>query len=312
MTTVRSAGDLGPLVLVLVSVAVLAGACGRGPARREPTAAVPVPVAGVPDPAADAPARRGDFAYAAGTYRYEVVSEASVELLRDSVDTASTRTVASGVPLIDTVTTVVHLTYRIVADSVHERVAGTVDSFTVRSTGLVPVGQRPLAAPLPFQATLDAGRDPVRFEAAPDTACAAPDAPLLTVARDLLIPLAPSLAPGTEWRDTVVTSICRAGVPVTSESVHSYRVAGPAERNGTPAVRVTRTTALTLRGAVMRDSQTVTVAGTGSGNAELFLDAGGGRYLGGTEESRLELSVTNGVQSRRFLQNATMETVLRQ
>jgi hypothetical protein len=140
----------------------------------------------------------------------------------------------------------------------------------------------------------------------------APDAPLLTLARDLLIPLAPSLAPGTEWRDTVVTSICRAGVPVTTQSVHSYRVAGPAERDGTPALRVTRTTALTLQGSVMRDSQTVTIAGTGSGNAELFLDAAGGRYLGGTEESRLELGVTNGVQTRRFVQEARTETRLRQ
>jgi hypothetical protein len=309
------------LASALLAVAAILSGCARRPASEPPAPSRP-PAAPVADTAGVTPEsinRRGDFAYAPGEYRYEVASETSVEMLADSTGGETARSEASGIPLVDTVTTLVHLTYRIEQPSPalpdggeQQAVTGTVDSFTVRSAGLVPTGERPLPAPLSFRATLAGGRTPTQFEATPDTACAAPDAALLALARDFLLPLPISLAPGSEWRDTVTTTTCRAGIPVTTESIHSYRVVGSVARDSIQALRVTRESAITVQGQGFPREQTVTVAGTGQGSGELFLDAAAGRYLGGAVESRVELTVTNGVQTKRFLQRATQQISPRQ
>jgi hypothetical protein len=234
-----------------------------------------------------------------------VTSTASVELLRDSTDTRPT-------PLVDTLTTAIHLTYQIAGGGLTRQLTGSVDSFTVQSTGLVPAGQQTLAAPITFAAVLSDGRTPTRFQARPDTACAAPDAALLVVARDLLLPVAPSLAPGSVWRDTVTSTVCRAGIPVTLQSVRSYRVVGQAVHDSVPAVQLTRATELTLTGQGIVRDDTIAVSGSGTGSGELFLDRTGGRYLGGTDSSSVEMMVTNGKQTRRFVQRARQETKLEQ
>jgi len=302
-----AAGDgcprLPPTRLVASALAAaLAVGCGRPPAR-EPSAPAPAPR--VPSAArpAEPTARRADFQYAPGAYRYQVVSRASVELLRDSTAPRPTS-------LVDTVITTVQISYEIANDGVGRRVAGSVDSFTVQSTGLVPTGQRGLAAPLAFTATLGDGRVPAVLEAHPDTACAAPDAALLALARDLLVPAPQSLAPGSAWSDTVTSTVCRASIPVTTRAVRSYRVVGPALRDGMVAVQLTRGTELTMTGAGTPRGDSVTVTGTGRGSGALFLDATGGRYLGGEEETVVELTVSNGTQTRRFVQRARQETRL--
>jgi hypothetical protein len=299
-----AAGFTRVSLLVALFAAGVGSGCtrSRAPAPESPTPTRPAP--GLP-PAQPAEVGRGraDFVYAPGTYRYQVVSEASVELLRDS-------TTPRPSSLVDTLMTKIHITYQIAGDGAPRRLTGSVDSFTVQSTGLVPTGQRALAAPLPFAATLSDGRRPATFEAHPDTACAAPDAALLAVARDLLLPAPASLSPGSAWSDTVTSTVCRAGIPVTARSVRSYRVMGPAVRDSMPAVQLTRETALTMTGGGTPRGDTVTVTGTGRGRGELFVNQATGHYLGGGEETTLELTVSNGTQTRRFVQRSRQETRL--
>jgi hypothetical protein len=292
-----------PLLVALFAAGIGSGCTpSRTPAPESPAPTRPAPGTPPTQPAEARPGR-ADFVYAPGTYRYQVASEASVELLRDS-------TTPRPGSLVDTLMTKIHITYQIGGDGAARRLTGSVDSFTVQSTGLVPTGQRALAAPLPFAATLSDGRRPATFEAHPDTACAAPDAALLAVARDLLVPAPTSLTPGSVWSDTVASTVCRAGIPVTARSVRSYRVVGPAVRDSVPAIQLTRETALTMTGGGTPRGDTVTVTGTGRGSGELFVDPATGHYLGGDEETTVELTVSNGTQTRRFVQRSRQETRL--
>lgn len=305
-------------------LALLAAGCARAPAPEPTPAPAPRP------PTAQAPAgtprveqpvpvvRQGELAYAAGAFTYDVTSEASIELLRDSTFVRPTS-------LVDTLVTSASLSYQIAGEGADRLVTGAVDSFTVRSTGLVPGAREPYAGAIPFRALLLAGRMPVRFApmspvpeppaptapAAGDSACVAPDAPLIALARDVLVPLPLSVAPGHAWQDTVSTTTCRAGIPVTTTAVRSYRVMGPSERDGVPALAVSRATQIAMTGQGTPRGQTVTVLGSGQGAGALFLDVAGGRYLGGTDSSTVELSISNGVQTRRFVQQARQETRLR-
>jgi hypothetical protein len=161
--------------------------------------------------------------------------------------------------------------------------------------------------PAQFAAASPAPQPPV----APDSACVAPDAPLIALARDVLVPLPFSVALGHAWQDTVRTTTCRAGIPVTTTAVRSYRVMGPSERDGAQALAVSRATQITMTGQGTPRGQTVTVVGGGQGAGALFLDVAGGRYLGGVDSSTVELTITNGMQTRRFVQQARQETRLR-
>ena len=312
----RSAAPVPPLAVggrargAALLVSLLAGGVASGCTRsRAPEPEAPAPARPAPGAPSARPAEAGrgraDFAYAPGTYRYQVVSEASVELLRDSAASAAPRQGS----LVDTLTSTIHITYQIAGDGA-PRLTGSVDSFTVQSTGLVPTGQRALAAPLPFAATLSDGRRPATFEAHPDTACAAPDVALLAVARDLLLPAPASLAPGTVWSDTITSTVCRAGIPVTARTVRSYRVVGPAMRDSVQAVQLRRETTLTMTGGGTPRGDTVTVTGTGRGSGELFVEPAAGHYLGGAEETTVELMVSNRTQTRRFVQRSRQETRL--
>ena len=300
----------------LTGLALLAG-CSRAPApqpepvpaARPPANPAPAATPGVPRAAEPtAPVRRGQLAYSAGTFAYDVTSEASIELVRDS-------SFVRAAPLVDTLITTLALTYQIAGEGADRLVTGTIDSFTVHSTGLVPESREPPTLPIAFQATLLAGRVPAQFTArttpAVDTTCAAPDAPALSLARDVLVPLPLAATPGQSWEDTVTTTVCRATLPVTTRAVRSYRVVGPGTHDGEPALEVARTTHITMTGQGMPRGQTVTVAGAGQGAAALFLDAAGSRYLGGRDSSTLELTISNGAQTRRFLQHVRQETRLR-
>jgi len=313
----RSRAVRSPCSAALAGLTLLAASCVRTPAPEPVPATRPAETpaaAGTPgtpraaEPAA--PVRRGELAYAPGTFVYDVTSEASIELMRDS-------TFLRAAPLVDTLTTAVALSYQIGGEGTDRLVTGTIDSFTVRSTGLVPGARAPQVGPIPFQATLLAGRLPARFTtqpaspAPPDSTCAAPDTPALALVRDVLVPLPLSAAPGQGWEDTVTTTVCRATIPVMTRAVRSYRVIGPATHDGEPALAVSRATRITMTGQGTPRGQTVTVLGAGHGAGSLYLDAAGTRYLGGVDSSTVELTISNGTQTRRFLQQSRQETRLR-
>ncbi|CAA9310712.1 MAG: hypothetical protein AVDCRST_MAG11-1468, partial [uncultured Gemmatimonadaceae bacterium] len=145
--------------------------------------------------------------------------------------------------------------------------------------------------------------DSTAAPAAPLACARAGSDALLGVARDLLVALPLTLAEGAIWRDSTSATSCRGNVPLTTSTVHEYRVARVAADSATGArtATVERRSRATIAGQGAGGSVGTTVVGTGSGQARLTFDLAAGRYEGGELTSAAELTVTTaaGVQTLR-------------
>jgi hypothetical protein len=177
--------------------------------------AVPVPAEGTA-PAAEPTGPAVAARYRSGTQRYAVVTAAYVELAQDG----------GALPETDSLLTRSYVTYVLGGGGAGQSVGGAVDSAFVTSRR-APATSQAVTVAVPFTGTLTTAG--VRFagdSAAPPLRCApgAADA-LLGVAREVLFALPPTLAAGSVWQDSSSATTCRGNVPLTTRSVHEYRVA---------------------------------------------------------------------------------------
>lgn len=283
----------------------------RPPAPTTPGAPTTQPGAN-PTPAAPVPAevaRRG-FVYAPGVHRYALSTEAMLDYRPDSI--------AAGYS--DTVATTAVVTYTVAdggaSGAPRVAISGTVDSFAVSkvlgSAFALPSAPTPAAGsaptspggPLLFRGTLELTGSRRLDLPPPSGSCDSPDDALLVAVREVIAPPPPSLEVGTAWQDTVDYTVCRASIPAATRLVRNFVVEGTAtlDTNPTPAIRVRRTTALTMTGAAELRGQAITLAGTGSGVAELYFDPAAGRFLGANADNTATITVSGGTHVRTFTQ----------
>jgi len=277
------------------AIALLAGGCAGSGRPAEPAPA-PVPA---PRPAATTPvapaARPTAFAYAPGTYRYEVRTDAVVE----RPDARGER---------ENVGTVAMVTYTLAPQGRALGVTGQVESFAVSAGERVTAGagDAGLQAPLPFRGTVDAAGARLSTEGTLGQRCDGPFGAALTAARETLVRFPASLAPGTRWADTTTALTCRGDVPATLQTIARYEVVGRAEFAGTPAIHVRRQTSTTLAGRGVAGGRPLTIAGAGTGTTSLYVDNARGRLLGATGESRTTVTVRIANAAQEFVQRATL------
>lgn len=97
------------------------------------------------------------------------------------------------------------------------RATGQVDSFTVRTSF---DGQRATMLPATpvmvfLEATLDSTLTRIATRPPLANECDRPESGAASLARDLLVRVPNGAAAGDTWKDSVVTLICRSGVPLT-------------------------------------------------------------------------------------------------
>ncbi len=266
----QSGGNGARWALIL---ALTATGCARPPAPGAPGAPPapvqtrPAEVVAPPDPIASAVS----FAWTARSTRYTLVSRTLVQVVGDSVPAGT-----------DTITVHAAVTLAFAGRGDRRSVAGTVSDATVTAGDrLTPPGPISRQPPPPFEFSGEVGPGlatvDLPLELAADCASAAPA--LITAARELIPPVPAELRVGTEWRDSVTTTSCRAGVELTSIARHEYRVEALDTRLGRPAVRIRRTSALQIRGGGEQSRRPVVVDGTGRGTAVLWLDAAAGHLV---------------------------------
>jgi hypothetical protein len=266
-------------------------------------APAPAPAAGAP-PVASAPApeaRSWTFRYAPGIRRYEVLSEATIEMKSDTA------------PQSAPIRTLTLVTLRLdPAPDGGITVNASVDSSSLTLGGAIPAPDSTLATRATFQATISSTGQIVSPPAstAESGACNPAD-PLVATARALIVGTPPVLDSGARWSDSASTTVCNGSVPVTTGAVRDYEVEGRETLNGTPAIRVRRRETFTLAGAGTVHGQPLSVTGRGTAEGTLYFDPAAGVYLGGTETSESTLTVSDGRRPTPFVQRVTRRVTMR-
>ena len=224
------------------------------------------------------------FAYAPGTYRFEVRTDATVELVgsreRESVATAA------------------RVTYTLAPTARAVTLSGEVDSLVVRASARVTGGAgEPRAEPMRFRGTVDARAARLELEGvAPQ--CALPTgatrSAALASARETVLRVPAAIPVGTRWRDSATVGACSGEIPTTVTTVARYEVVGRARFDGADVVRVRRETTTTSRGQGFARGRQVTIAGSGAGEGSVYLDPLGGRVVGAESEGRTTVRVVVG------------------
>lgn len=276
-----------------------------GPARTSEPMPDPAPATPRPEDTAavDAPLPTlTSFSYSAGAYRYELVSESEVRQPSDSSAVAATvRTRALVILRLDSLS----------GDSLSVEL--TLDSVSAERDSLIPAADSVAPASSPFAAIVDRQGLPLAGTEAEVRECVEPDASdLLAVARDLLVRVPRELRVGATWSDTSTVTICRGGVPVTSGVVRTYEVLDPRRaEDGTPLVRIARTTSFSLAGSRTTEyGQVIALSGSGESRATLELDAGAGIVRSATREGTSAVTVTYGRSTMPFEQRVVQSVRL--
>jgi hypothetical protein len=194
-------------------------------------------------------------------------------------------------------------------------VSARVDSLRVRASARVAGDAAgPTAAPAPpvaVRGTIGA-RGAVRLESEAGVAgCASPGGSAaltaLGLAREVVPRVPATLTAGLRWRDTSSVAACAGPLPVAVQVVAAYEVEGAAGG----VVRVRRRTTSTLHGQGFAGGQSVRVAGSGSAEALLLLDASRGALREASGEGRGTVSTTIGVATQTFEQRTRISVTAR-
>ena len=291
-------------VTLTVGTACASSGSGSTPAPR-PVPAPPPPVVAPPPAAAPnvAPPAPHPFAYAAGTYRYEIRSDAVITALND--------------PRVDSVSTRAVVTYHIVrGDSGTITVDGSVDTFTVVNSR-VPGSSLPVSSGIPFTMTaLVDGRLENFGNSDSASVCATPVSAIVSAGREILAALPVPLMPAAEWTDSATTITCRAALPMIARTVRRSRAVWASvpqdwsRQSGDVAFEVARTTTTVVSGQGRAAGRQVDLSGQGQGSSLLYVDPELGILLGGTGNGSTKIVVDAGSQRQEFVQTVHQQVRL--
>ncbi|MGH7719914.1 MAG: hypothetical protein ACREON_13860 [Gemmatimonadaceae bacterium] len=128
---------------------------------------------------------------------------------------------------------------------------------------------------------------------------------------ELLVAHPPTLTAGAQWKDTTVTTTCRGQIAIVSTAVSDFRLEGPDSYRGTPALRISRSTEITIRGAGGNSGRSISLAGGGGGKATLYIDQIRGNVLESSSEVRTVITVRTLTGELPFRQQVRQQVTLR-
>jgi hypothetical protein len=240
------------------------------------------------------PAAPATFSYAPGTsqYRLTSVTKAKQEAMGQSQDIESTTrqlfTVSVAPGMGDTL-----------------NVSTVLDSISVSSSmGMTPPGIDKLPGTKAVAKVARTGQVYTVVTAAPESV---PNAAELTYEMTNILPkVRPVLTTGTTWTDTVPRKMTQGGIEIDRKTIATYTVVGDSTVNGQRALKISRSSKMTMSGSGAQGGQPMTLEGTSDGAGMMFVTPAGS-FLGFTNEEKASIKVVlsaNGMEIG-ITQNAT-------
>jgi hypothetical protein len=135
-------------------------------------------------------------------------------------------------------------------------------------------------------------------------------AALVTRAQQLLPKVPEQLTADSVWSDSLVTTGCRGSIPTTVKAIYNYTVLHDTLYEGTEALHVKRSDVLTAQGAGSEGQHQISLAASGSGTMDFYLDVTSGLLLGSITNQVTKLDITTSGQTGHFLQYVTEQVAL--
>jgi hypothetical protein len=240
----------------------------------------------------------------AGSWRYELLSTATVTLTGDPT--------ASALPIGRTTVYTVSIapTREPVSSSVPFEVVGSVDSVAVTTPGRIPTPTAGSNVRPHFRAELGSDGRVVNLTSDATTACQAAVDPLSAAALTLFVTIPPTISVGASWKDTVSTITCRGRMAVITTAIRQYKVVTDTVIGSRPALLLRRTDSLNVRNRPDTTSGQMTAAGAGSAAFLLYVDPASGMLLNATGQSHTEILVIAGDSRYQFREDAKQTIAL--
>lgn len=241
-----------PRRLAALLTLALAGACG-GPAL-VPSVSPSAPIPAAAPPAA-APALRTALPTRVASTTWHVQSVATVRISSDDSDKRPDEQRVESRALVSwSAERQPHGALR---------ATGQVDSFSVRTSFDASRGTQMPAMPamILVEGTLDSALARVATRPPLANECDRPEAGAAALARELLIRVPDGAARGDRWRDSVVTLVCRSGVPMT---VHTS-IISTLETLDPDRLVLRRELSTRMEGQGGSSFRSLTLSGTGTG-----------------------------------------------
>ena len=105
-----------------------------------------------------------------------------------------------------------------------------------------------------------------------------------------LLTLPSNAGAGATWVDTALTNVSNNGSTMKGQTITTSKVLGDTTVGGQPAWRVHRSSSFTIAGSQAQENQTISMEGTGSGEAMYYIGTNG-VFLGSTATQTMNQSV---------------------
>ena len=200
--------------------------------------------------------------------------------------------------LVDTIvtTSILSIAISVGADTIATL---SLDSLAVISTGMIRRAADAFSHGISLSAPLTGGRPRVVGDSA--TACSV-ERPLAGLLPELLPLLPVPLVIDRQWSDTLTVTTCRAGLPVTTVTIASYRTLSGMD---SATVLLERRAVIRAAGTATLRTQTVSLTGTGTSESLAIVTVATRRIQSWRSSQSLEIALTNGQQTRRMVQQLT-------
>jgi hypothetical protein len=219
--------------------------------------------------------------------RYRVTSTAVVSLDRTPQDA-----------LVDTVVTSSLVTVSVSA-AIDTIATLSIDSLVVTSTGMIRRAPDAFSHGISLSAPLMNGRPRITGDSA--SACTA-ERPLASLLPELLPLLPTALVADQQWSDTLTVTTCRAGLPVTTTTIANYRALSGMDSS---TLLLERRAVIRAAGSATLRAQIVSLTGSGTSESLAVMVLSAHRVQSWRSSQTLELTLTNGQQTRRIVQQIT-------